>query len=176
MKIELLMFRIYSKNKRTIPAEIPAITVSGAQDEPEPTPEGSSTSTTTECMGPPSVAGTSSSSTETPQPPAEQSEDMLEGEDGVTSEGEKAAAPPPDEGAEEEGREAEATTTPSTNTRTRSQTRGNGGGSGARRSSRAAHTPSRGMGRPGPTPIVWGEQRMTRHQQGSWGRRFYFWL
>lgn len=55
--------------------EIPAITVSGASEEAEPAPEGSSG----ECMGPPSIAGTS---TETTQP-SEQSEDMLEGEDGV---------------------------------------------------------------------------------------------
>lgn len=52
--------------------EIPSIVVS---EEAEPTPEGSSG----ECMGPPSVAGTSSETTQ----PSEPSEDMLEGEDGV---------------------------------------------------------------------------------------------
>lgn len=55
--------------------EIPSITVSGASEEPEPAPEASSG----ECMGPPSVAGTSME----PSQASEQSEDMLEGEDGV---------------------------------------------------------------------------------------------
>lgn len=148
---------------------IPAILVSGANDEIDATPEGGSS----ECMGPPAVAGTS---TETSQP-LEQSEDMLEGEDGVnikkerrffgfyrfliflqvTSEGEKTVMT--GEG-EEEGREAEAS--PSTNTRTRSQTQ-RGSGGVARRSMRMSHAHTN-MSRSGPTPIVWSEQRSTRHQ------------
>lgn len=58
-------------------AEIPAITVSRAADEVDTAVEGGSA----ECMGPPAVAGTS---TETSQA-LEQSEDMLEGEDGVST-------------------------------------------------------------------------------------------
>lgn len=77
----------------------------------------------------------------------------------VTSEGEKAVTA---EEGEEEGREAEAS--PSTNTRTRSQT-GRGSSTVPRRV-RTGQMP-RGVSRPSPTPIVWSEQRTTRHQQGS---------
>lgn len=55
-------------------AEIPSITVSGEADENETGAEGSSG----ECMGPPSVAGTSSEGAQ-----VEQVEEMLEGDDGV---------------------------------------------------------------------------------------------
>lgn len=55
--------------------EIPAVAVSGGSEEAEPAHEGSSV----ECMGPPITAGTSSETTQL----SEQSEDMLEGEDGV---------------------------------------------------------------------------------------------
>lgn len=51
--------------------EIPAVAVSGASEEAESAAEGSSGA----CMGPPSTAATQ---------PSEQSEDMLEGEDGVS--------------------------------------------------------------------------------------------
>ncbi|XP_068911983.1 nucleoprotein TPR-like isoform X2 [Tenebrio molitor] len=132
-------------------AEIPSITVSGADDD-EPAAEGSSE----ECMGPPSIAGTSTEGAqETGQP------EESEGYDGVSSEGEKQ---PSTEDGEEEGREAEAS--PSTNTRSRT-TRG---GSGGRRSVRQMS--SRGMTRSGPTPIVWGDQRNApqRHSDGPRGR------
>lgn len=76
----------------------------------------------------------------------------------MTSEGEKTV---PTEESEEEGREAEAS--PSTNTRTRSQT---GRGQNVARRVRTGHM-SRGVSRPSPTPIVWSEQRTTRHQQGN---------
>lgn len=65
---------IITIKKIVISGEIPSITVSGVGDETEQAPEGSSG----ECMGPPSVAGTS---TETQS--GEQQEEMLEGEDGV---------------------------------------------------------------------------------------------
>ncbi|XP_063920607.1 nucleoprotein TPR isoform X2 [Zophobas morio] len=134
-------------------AEIPSITVSGA-DEDEPPAEGSSE----ECMGPPSVAGTSAESVQEPNQAEE-----AEGYDGVSSEGEK--QPSTEDGGEEEGREAEAS--PSTNTRSRS-TRGSG--STARRSGRQMS--NRGMNRSGPTPIVWGDQRNApqRHSDGPRGR------
>lgn len=64
-------------------------------------------------------------------------------------------------GGEEEGREAEAS--PSTNTRSKTATTRGAGGSG-RRSVRHGHMRG-GEGRPGPTPIIWGEQRDNR--QGS---------
>lgn len=80
----------------------------------------------------------------------------------MTSEGEKAVTTG-EGGGEEEGREAEAS--PSTNTRTRSQT-GRGSGGVARRSMRMSQISHSNMSRSGPTPIVWSEQRTTRHQQG----------
>ncbi|EFA01249.2 nucleoprotein TPR isoform X2 [Tribolium castaneum] len=127
-------------------AEIPSITVSGVEED-EPAAEGSSE----ECMGPPSIAGTSAEGTQEANHPEES-----EGYDGVTSEGEKQ---PSTEEGEEEGREAEAS--PSTNTRSRST---RAGGSTARRSGRQMG--SRGVTRSGPTPIVWGEQRNSpQHQQ-----------
>lgn len=124
-------------HSRSLPAEIPLITVSADTDS---TP-----------MGPPAVAGTSSESAQ----PAEHSSDPLEPEDGVSSEGgEKAVST-----EEEEGREAEPST------RTRSQT-GRGGGV-ARRSVRVPHVSRGAVSRSGPTPIVWGEdQRHNRQQQG----------
>lgn len=75
----------------------------------------------------------------------------------MTSEGEK---PVTAEESEEEGREAEAS--PSTNTRTRSQSRGT---HNVARRARGGHM-SRGVSRQTPTPIIWAEQRNTRHQQG----------
>ncbi|KAI4471104.1 nucleoprotein tpr-related [Holotrichia oblita] len=131
--------------------EIPSITVSGVGDETEQAPEGS-----TGDMGPPSVAGTS---TETQG--SEQAEEMLEGDDGVSSEGEKSITTK-EGGGEEEGREAEAS--PSTNTRSKAgTTRGSGGSS--RRSLRQSHMRG-GESRPGPTPIVWADQRDNRHGTG----------
>lgn len=123
-------------------------------------------------MGPPSVAGTS---TETQG--SEQTEEMLEGDDGVwkpnnffcqgnlkfvliqvSSEGEKSITTK-EGGGEEEGREAEAS--PSTNTRSKAgTTRGSSGSS--RRSLRQTHMRG-GESRSGPTPIVWADQRDNRH-------------
>ncbi|XP_022906241.2 nucleoprotein TPR [Onthophagus taurus] len=146
-----------SGHKMHTDGEIPSITVSGVGDDSEQAPEGSGG----ECMGPPSVAGTSSETVQQEQQP----EEMLEGEDGVSSEGEK---PLTSEEGEEEGREAEAT--PSTNTRSKSMTRGV---PVARRSSSMRHaTHSRGgISRPSPTPIVWGgDQRMFRQEQPQRGR------
>ncbi|XP_044260460.1 nucleoprotein TPR isoform X2 [Tribolium madens] len=126
-------------------AEIPSITVSGVEED-EPAAEGSSE----ECMGPPSIAGTSAEGTQESNHPEES-----EGYDGVTSEGEKQ---PSTEEGEEEGREAEAS--PSTNTRSRTT---RAGGPTARRSGR--QLASRGVSRSGPTPIVWGEHRHSPQQQ-----------
>ncbi|KAJ8922301.1 hypothetical protein NQ315_004243 [Exocentrus adspersus] len=120
-------------------AEIPSITISGEADQNESGAEGSSG----ECMGPPGVAGTSSDN----QP--EQVEDVLEGDDGVTSEGEKTLT---SEEGEEEGREAEAS--PSTNSRNRPLR----GANSARRSVRTS-IPRSHISRSGPTPIIWGDQR-----------------
>lgn len=104
-------------------------------------------------MGPPSIAGTSGEPQAVDQP-----EEMLEGEDGVSSEGEK---PPTTEESEEEGREAEAS--PSTNTRSKNQA--NRGQPAARRSVRqsSARSPSRSM----PTPIVWGPDHQRSLRQGN---------
>lgn len=74
----------------------------------------------------------------------------------VSSEGEKTIATK-EGGGEEEGREAEAS--PSTNTRSKAATTRGSGGSG-RRSLRQSHM--RGDSRPGPTPIIWGDQRDNR--------------
>lgn len=100
-----------------------------------------------EVMGPPLQAGPSS---EDPR-----SGEDLEGDDGVTSEGEK---PPSTEEGEEEGREAEASQSP--NEPQRVQVRGSG--SSARRSVRMS--PARGS-RTGPTPIVWADQRNPAQRQ-----------
>nr|CAH7750847.1 unnamed protein product [Callosobruchus chinensis] len=90
----------------------------------------------------------------------EQGEEMLQGDDGVSSEGEKPLAA--EEGEEEEGREAEAS--PSTNTRTQ---RGNS----ARRSLR--QIPTRGGSRPGPpTPIVWGDRQRQDRSRGGLSPNF----
>ncbi|KAG5900656.1 hypothetical protein JTB14_005927 [Gonioctena quinquepunctata] len=122
-------------------AEIPSIAISADGDENETAGEGSSG----ECMGPPPVSGTSSEGMQ-----IEEAEEMLEGDDGVSSEGEKPLQP---EEGEEEGREAEAS--PSTNSR--GMVRGNS----ARRSVRTSIP--RGLQRSGPTPIVWGDRSPHRH-------------
>ncbi|XP_065160974.1 nucleoprotein TPR isoform X1 [Atheta coriaria] len=126
---------------------IPSITISGAEDEVEAAESG-------DCMGPPSVAGTS---TDGSQHTEHQSEEIQEGEDGVSSEGEKAAST---EEGEEEGREAEAS--PSTNTRSRHQ---RGPAQAARRGVRGQHV--RGVARPGPQPIVWVDPHSEMQRQGN---------
>ncbi|KAJ8942931.1 hypothetical protein NQ318_003816 [Aromia moschata] len=92
----------------------------------------------------------------------EQAEEILEGDDGVSSEGEKTL---PTEEGEEEGREAEAS--PSTNSRVRNMR----GGNSARRSVRTS-IPRGNMPRSGPTPIIWGDQRspggQRHHPQGDY--------
>lgn len=113
--------------------EIPLILVSG--EDSEQAPEGSSG----DCMGPPSIAGTSGESQQ-----AEQQEEMIEGEDEVSSEGEK---PPTAEEGVEEGREAEASQ--STNTKSKSLPRDQ------HVTRRSARQMLRGGTRPMPTPIVW---------------------
>ncbi|CAH0546355.1 unnamed protein product [Brassicogethes aeneus] len=127
-------------------AELPSITVSGV-DDTEHTGEGSSG----DCMGPPSVAGTSSEGNQQ----SEQSEEMLEGDDGVSSEGEK---PPATEEGEEEGREAEAS--PSTQSR-----RFQRGANSARRNTPRQSPGRGGMHRSGPTPIIWADQRSPHFRQ-----------
>ncbi|KAL1517690.1 hypothetical protein ABEB36_001425 [Hypothenemus hampei] len=116
--------------------EIPQILIS--QDD-ETRGEGSSE----EVMGPPSQAGTSS---EDPRQTEE-----AEGDDGVSSEGEKQ---PSTEEGEEEGREAEASQSPNEVRRVlRTVTR---------RSVRI--NPARGS-RMGPTPIIWGDQQHSPQRQ-----------
>ncbi|CAH1278989.1 unnamed protein product [Diabrotica balteata] len=126
-------------------AETPSIAISGEVDDNETRGEGSSGD-----MGPPAVAGTSSEGAQQ----HEQAEEMLEGDDGVSSEGEK---PPVAEEGEEEGREAEAS--PSSNSRGVAR-----GSNSARRSTRSSLP--RGVNqRSGPTPIVWSDRSPQRHQQ-----------
>lgn len=122
------------------------MTVSTEDDETRG--EGSSE----EVMGPPLQAGPSS---EDPR-----SAEDLEGDDGVTSEGEK---PPSTEEGEEEGREAEASQSPNESQRELAR----GSGPSARRSVRMS--PARGS-RTGPTPIVWADQRNPAQRQfGNFG-------
>ncbi|XP_017772857.1 PREDICTED: nucleoprotein TPR isoform X2 [Nicrophorus vespilloides] len=124
--------------------DIPTITVSGAEDEAESAEGG-------DCMGPPSVAGTSTEGNQSNDPV----EEMQEGDDGVSSEGEKAAST---EDGEEEGREAEAS--PSTNTRSRN-IRG-GTTVATRRTMRQSNV--RGVSRSLPTPIIWGGDQPQQQQ------------
>ncbi|XP_066254200.1 nucleoprotein TPR isoform X1 [Euwallacea similis] len=123
--------------------ENPQISVSTDSNICETRGEGSSEEAT---MGPPGQAGPSSDDN--------RPDEDLEGDDGVTSEGEK---PPSTEEGEEEGREAEASQSPN---EARRATRGNG--PSARRSMRMS--PARGS-RMGPTPIVWGDARRSLQRQ-----------
>ncbi|XP_050308541.1 nucleoprotein TPR isoform X2 [Anthonomus grandis grandis] len=128
-------------------AEIPQIMISPDEDQAT---EGSSE----EVMGPPGQAGTSS------EEPRQHEE--AEGDDGVSSEGEK--QPSLEEG-EEEGREAEASPSP---VEVRRPTRSSG--PSARRSVRMSPA-SRGSRVGGPTPIVWGDQRQMSPQRQMHGGR-----
>ncbi|XP_056646603.1 nucleoprotein TPR isoform X2 [Diorhabda sublineata] len=122
-------------------AEIPTINVSAEADNNETVGEGSSAD-----MGPPADGAAQ----------IEQNEAMLEGDDGVSSEGEK---PPVTEEDEEEGREAEAS--PSTNSR--GIVRGTNSARRSMRSSLPRGTQSRGS----PIPIVWGDRSPQRHQHNQ---------
>ncbi|GLV34014.1 Megator [Carabus blaptoides fortunei] len=143
--------------------DVPAITVTAATEEAETSNQETDSSAAGGEGLPEGVAGTSSMGGTTEGSSShraasasgnadgqDESEDLLEGEegtDGVSSEGEKPQAV--EETEIEEGREAEASESPSSNTRSRSHGRGV---ATARRSSRIAfrsHTSHR------PTPIVW---------------------
>lgn len=123
-------------------------------EESEQAPEGSSG----DCMGPPSVAGTSGENQQ-----SEQQEEMVEGDDEVSSEGEK--QPSTEEGVEE-GREAEA----SQSTNTKSLTPGSNQQNVIRRSARQL---LRVGSRPVPTPIVWAsDQQRNSPRQGCCTEKF----
>lgn len=144
--------------------DMPPIEAEEADPEPEPIDSP---------MGPPLNQTTSSTSApddNMSQPQSE--EEMLEGDDGVSSEGEK----PPSGSGEEEGREAEATESPSSNTRSRGGlTRGNNYARRANRQNFRASSGS-GMNRGGMnrTPIVWGEQQHMQQQGSPRQGQFYF--
>lgn len=105
----------------------------------------------------PSVAGPSSEGSQQP----EQADEMLEGDDEVSSEGEKPLQP--EEGGEEEGREAEAS--PSTNTRLRHLKNI----PSVRRSLRSPITRGSVLRSGPPTPIIWSDpqqqQQSRQHPQ-----------